>query len=88
MQEIGRKYTYCGFGGNFRHWIMSNDPQPYGRFGNGSAMRISPVAFAAETMEECIKLADAVTSVTHDLLGRDKGRKSCCYCYMDGSTWM
>ncbi len=66
MQEIGRKYPYCGFGGKFRQWIKSNDPQPYGSFGNGSAMRVSPVAYAAETMEECIRLADAVTSVTHD----------------------
>ena len=39
MQEIGRPYPNCGFGGMFYQWIYSDDPQPYGSFGNGAAMR-------------------------------------------------
>ncbi len=83
MQEIGRKYLNCGFGGKFRQWIKSNYPQPYGSFGNGSAMRVSPVAYAAETMEECIGLADAVTSVTHDHPEGIKGGRAAAI-----ATWM
>ena len=45
MQEIGRKYPYCGYGGMFRHWVFSDNPKPYNSYGNGAAMRISPVGF-------------------------------------------
>lgn len=33
------------YGGRFRHWILSDNPRPYGSFGNGSAMRVSPVGW-------------------------------------------
>ncbi len=83
MQEIGRKHFNCGFGGKFRQWIKSNDPQPYGSFGNGSAMRVSPMAYVAETMEECIRLADAVTIVTHDHPEGIKGGRAAAI-----ATWL
>ena len=65
MQGIGKQYPYCGFGGNFYCWIFSDDPKPYGSYGNGSAMRVSPVAYAAKSIEEAIHMADEVTCVTH-----------------------
>ena len=43
MQEIGRKYPNCGFNGMFYKWVFSNAPNPYNSFGNGAAMRVSPV---------------------------------------------
>lgn len=49
MQEIGRKYPNCGFGGMFYKWVFSNDPNPYNSFGNGAAMRVSPVGFVAQS---------------------------------------
>jgi ADP-ribosyl-[dinitrogen reductase] hydrolase len=52
MQEIGRKYPYCGYGGMFGRWIFSDNPKPYNSFGNGAAMRISPVGFIAKTEHE------------------------------------
>lgn len=66
MQQIGRKYPYCGFGGMFYDWVFSKDPKPYNSFGNGSAMRISPVGFFARTATEVRLLSHTVTAVTHN----------------------
>ncbi len=66
MQEIGRKYPYCGYGGMFRRWVFSDNPKPYNSFGNGAAMRISPVGFFANTEHEARELSKTVTSVTHN----------------------
>ena len=66
MQRIGRQYPNCGYGARFIHWMFTDDPQPYNSFGNGSAMRISPVGFAAKDPEEAKKLSAAVTAVSHN----------------------
>lgn len=66
MQEIGRKYPNCGFGGMFYRWIFSDDPRPYNSYGNGAAMRISPAGFAAQSEQDAIQLAETVTAVTHN----------------------
>jgi len=66
MQEIGRKYPYCGYGGMFGRWIFSDNPKPYNSFGNGAAMRISPVGFIAAAEDEAKKLSETVTAVTHN----------------------
>lgn len=66
MQEIGRRYPNCGYGGMFSRWVFSDDPKPYNSFGNGAAMRISPVGFAARTESEACRLSEVVTGVTHD----------------------
>ena len=66
MQEIGRPYPGCGFGGMFFEWIYSDDPKPYNSFGNGAAMRVSACGFAAKSMNEAITLSKAVTEVTHN----------------------
>ena len=41
MQGIGRHYPNCGYGGRFIEWIHSDNPKPYGSYGNGAAMRVS-----------------------------------------------
>ncbi|ORO52386.1 ADP-ribosylglycohydrolase [Streptococcus oralis subsp. oralis] len=66
MQKVGRHYPDCGYGGHFFHWIFSEDPQSYGSYGNGAAMRISAVGFAAESIEQAKSLSQAVTAVTHN----------------------
>jgi ADP-ribosylglycohydrolase len=43
IQSIGRNYPDCGYGSNFGQWILSENPQPYGSYGNGASMRISSV---------------------------------------------
>ena len=72
MQEIGRKYPNCGYGGMFEQWVFSDKPEPYNSFGNGAAMRISPVGFAARTENEACRLSELVTGVTHN---HDEGLK-------------
>lgn len=66
MQKIGRMYPNCGYGQMFWLWLHKRKPKPYNSLGNGSAMRISPVAYAAETMEQCLDFSDAVTNVSHN----------------------
>lgn len=66
MQDIGRRYPNCGYGGMFAEWVFSRDPKPYHSFGNGAAMRVSPVGFVARTPEEVQNLSKAVTEVTHN----------------------
>jgi type I restriction enzyme M protein len=66
MQEIGRKYPNCGFGGMFWKWVFSNKPAPYNSYGNGAAMRVSPCGFIARTEEEAAMLSRKVTEVTHN----------------------
>lgn len=45
MQKLGNEYPYMSYGCNFLSWLCSDTPQPYNSFGNGSAMRVSPVAW-------------------------------------------
>lgn len=66
MQDIGRRYPSCGFGGMFRRWIFSDDPTPYGSYGNGAAMRVSGAAYAADTLDEVLDIAAKITEVTHN----------------------
>lgn len=66
MQGIGRHYPDCGYGGRFRDWIHSDNPKPYGSYGNGSAMRVSACGFVANSLEEAKQLSKAVTEVTHN----------------------
>lgn len=66
MQELGRRYPDAGYGGRFRRWLKEAHPQPYNSYGNGSAMRVSPCAYAAKTLDEAKALSKAVTEVTHN----------------------
>lgn len=66
MQKIGRQFPDCGYGGRFWDWMFSNNPKPYGSFGNGSAMRVSACGWAGKTLDEVKALARAVTIVTHN----------------------
>lgn len=66
MQEIGRPYPHCGYGGHFYKWIYSDDPQPYNSWGNGSAMRVSACGFVGKSLQEVINLSRVVTEVSHN----------------------
>lgn len=66
MQLWGMKYPKAGYGSMFSDWLCSNNPQPYNSFGNGSAMRVSPVVYFAKSLEEVKELSRIVTSVTHN----------------------
>jgi len=62
----GRKYPDAGYGGNFALWAISNKSKPYNSWGNGSAMRVSPVGFAFGTLEEVLEEAKKSAEVTHN----------------------
>ena len=66
MQQLGRKYPHCGFGGMFKKWVHSDSPAPYNSFGNGAAMRVSGCAYVADSLDEVKRLSKAVTEVTHN----------------------
>ena len=66
MQEIGRQYPGCGYGGRFYEWMFSDDPKPYKSYGNGAAMRVSPAGIIAESLIDAWSLAETVTAVTHN----------------------
>jgi len=66
MRKIGQRYPHCGYGGRFFHWMFSDDPRPYNSFGNGAAMRVSPVAWVAKDENEVKLLSKTVTAITHN----------------------
>lgn len=66
MQKLGRAHIRAGYGGRFKEWLMSPNPQPYGSWGNGSAMRVSPVGLFAESESEALHLAKLTAKVTHN----------------------
>ncbi len=66
MQKWGRKYPDAGYGARFIHWLWAEDPQPYGSFGNGSAMRVSAAGWLYDTLEETRRMARHTAQVTHD----------------------
>lgn len=80
MREIGRKHPNCGYGGRFGMWVFLDDSQPYGSFGNGAAMRVSPVAFAASSMEEALFFSDEVTKISHNHSEGIKGARATAAC--------
>ena len=80
MQRLGRKYPHAGYGGMFRQWLASDNPQPYGSFGNGSAMRVSPVGLYAKSLDEALELAHITASVTHNHPEGIKGAQAIAAC--------
>ena len=66
MRKWGKRYPNAGYGGMFRHWLRDADPEPYGSFGNGSAMRVSSAGWLYDTMEETCHMARLTAEVTHN----------------------
>lgn len=66
MQEVGRPYRHCGYGGLFFRWMYSDTPQPYNSYGNGAAMRVSGCGHVGASINAVKRLARAVTEVTHN----------------------
>ena len=82
MQSYGKLYPDAGYGGKFRRWLKSPYPKPYNSYGNGSAMRVSPVAWAASTLEDAERLAAATAEVTHNHPEGMKGAQATAACIM------
>jgi len=66
IKTFAQKYHGLPYGGSFRKWIWSWENKPYNSFGNGSAMRVSPVGFAFDTEDEVLREAKRSAEVTHN----------------------
>lgn len=68
MQKWGRKYPHPmgAYGNMFSQWLREDNPKPYNSWGNGSAMRVSAVGFAFDTLEQTMKMAKKCAEVTHN----------------------
>jgi len=66
VRELGRRYPGAGYGCSFYRWLHADDPRPYHSWGNGSAMRVSPVGFAFDTMEDALREAAATAEISHN----------------------
>ena len=61
-----RRYPDAGYGSAFHDWAMSDSWAPYNSWGNGAAMRVSPAAYVAESLDEAMALAERSAAVTHN----------------------
>jgi ADP-ribosyl-[dinitrogen reductase] hydrolase len=66
LQTWGHAYFNAGYGGSFRRWLLEPNPQPYGSFGNGALMRVSPTVALSDSRERALAQARAATEVTHN----------------------
>jgi ADP-ribosylglycohydrolase len=76
IHDYGRKWKGRGYGGMFRGWLASSDPKPYNSYGNGSAMRVSPVAWAYNDEATVLRQAAHSAEVTHNHPEGIKGAQS------------
>jgi ADP-ribosylglycohydrolase len=66
LKEYYHLYPHAGYGGMFRKWAEDKISLPYNSYGNGSAMRISPVGFACDSLQEVLDKAEFFSAVTHN----------------------
>lgn len=66
LKHYGRMFPDAGYGTLFWKWLHSDSLAPYNSFGNGSAMRVSPVGFAFGTLEQVLEEAKRSAEVTHN----------------------
>lgn len=78
MRQYGEEYPSVGYGDSFHRWLRSREaePQPYNSWGNGSAMRVSPIGFAFEDIETVLDVAKQTAYVTHNHPEGIKGAQS------------
>lgn len=76
FQEYGKLYPHAGYGKQFKNWLTADNPQPYGSWGNGAAMRVSSVAWQYERLDEVLLRAKESALVSHDHPEGIKGAQS------------
>lgn len=79
VREIGRRYPNAGYGAHFIQWLLSDNMPPYNSWGNGSAMRVSPVGFAFDDAETVLREAAASAAITHNHPEGIKGAQATAY---------
>ena len=73
--KLGRTYPQAGYGGKFIRFLLSDNPRAYNSFGNGSAMRVSSVAWIGQTLDEVLHLAKLSAEISHN---HPEGVKGAC----------
>jgi ADP-ribosylglycohydrolase len=73
---FGRRYPGAGYGSSFYQWLFQPEGRPYNSWGNGSAMRVSPIGFAFDSMEAVLEEAARSASVTHNHAEGIKGAQA------------
>ena len=86
LQRWGQAYPHAGYGCRFSAWLQAEDPQPYGSYGNGSAMRVSPVAWLFDDMDTVRRMARLSAEVTHDHPEGIKGAEATAAAILLGRT--
>jgi len=66
LKEYSRKYPNAGYGESYQRWIFSDSREPYNSWGNGSAMRTSPIGFFYNNVSDVLKAARVCAQVTHN----------------------
>lgn len=75
LREYALKYPGRGYGGWFSQWIYMDNPKPYNSYGNGSAMRASPIGWAFDSLGETLEEAERSAAITHNHREGKKGAK-------------
>ena len=89
MQTYGQAFPHAGYGGMFRRWLKGPNPQPYGSYGNGSAMRVSSAGWLFDDLKTVRHMARLSAEVTHNHPEGIKGAEataSAIYLARTGST--
>jgi ADP-ribosylglycohydrolase len=86
MRRYFRRYPTAGYGGRFLEWAQDESAGPYGSWGNGSAMRISPAGWAYDSLTEVLKKAEQFSVLTHDHPEGVKGAQAVAACVYLGRT--
>ena len=89
MREYYLRYPHAGYGGSYLRWASDPSAGPYNSWGNGAAMRTSPVGFAFDTLNEVLARAELYASYTHNHPEGIKGAKAtsaCIYLARTGSS--
>jgi ADP-ribosylglycohydrolase len=76
LKSFGRRYPHAGYGMSFFNWLFTADYNPYNSWGNGSAMRVSPVGFAFNSVAAVLHEAKKSAEITHNHPEGIKGAQS------------
>lgn len=75
-QQFAKNYPNAGYGASFRKWMISSNPEPYHSWGNGSAMRVSPIAWVSDDIDWVLGEAQKSAEVTHNHPNGIKGAQA------------
>jgi ADP-ribosylglycohydrolase len=80
LKRFARKYPRAGYGGAFKEWALGDSMEPYGSWGNGSAMRVSFAGWYADSLEEAELLGRVSARCTHSHPEGIKGAEAAAGC--------